>query len=83
MESIQTINHILIVTRRALDPFLCMNAKPKQVRKKKMEAMEIYFLQRMLRISRTAKKPNEPMLRVADTTRSLINRISRTAKKPN
>ena len=35
----------------------------------------MWFLQRMLRISRTAKKSNETFLQEAETTRSLVNRI--------
>ena len=41
--------------------------------KKKMEATEMWFLRRMLRISWTAKKSNETVL--CDTARSPINRI--------
>ena len=35
----------------------------------------MWFFRRMLRISWTAKKSNETVLREADKTRSLINRI--------
>ena len=35
----------------------------------------MWFLRRMLRISKTAKKSNETVLRESDTTRALINRI--------
>ena len=46
----------------------------KQVQKK-LEATEMSFLRRMLLSSWIAKKPNEIVLREADTTRSLTNRI--------
>ena len=36
----------------------------------------MWFLQRMLQISLTAKKSNETVLRETDTMRSLMNRIS-------
>ena len=39
------------------------------------ETGEMWFLRRMLRISWTAKKSIESMLREADTTTSFINRI--------
>ena len=43
---------------------------------KKMEATEImWFLRRILQISRTAKKSNETVLREADSTKSLVKRI--------
>ena len=42
---------------------------------KKLEAREMWFLQKMLRISWTEKKSKETELLEADTTKSLINRI--------
>ena len=42
---------------------------------KKLEATEMWFLWIKLRISWTAKKSNETVLREIDTIRSLINRI--------
>ena len=53
-----------------------MDAKCEQFKTvtKKLEATEMWFLQKMLRISWTAKKAKEAMLREADTRRSLINR---------
>ena len=46
----------------------------KQIQKK-LEAVEMWFLRRMLRIPWTAKKTNEEVLKEADTERSLINKI--------
>ena len=43
--------------------------------RKENEAKEMQFHRRMLRISWTAKKSNEAILREADRTRSLINRV--------
>ena len=56
---------------RGLDNFKTVTKKNKT----KLEATEMWFLQRMLRISWTAKKSNETELREANTTRSLTNRI--------
>ena len=83
MKSILTNNHILIhIRRRALE---CYNEPifmygfefwtiSKQVQKK-LEATDMWFLQRMLQISWTVKKSNKTVLQEADTRRSLINRI--------
>ena len=46
----------------------------KQIQKK-LEAVEMWFLRRMLRIPWTAKKTNQEVLKEAVTERSLINRI--------
>ena len=48
----------------------------KQIQKK-LEATEMWFLWRMLKISWTAKKSNKTILQEADTIRSLINREHR------
>ena len=42
---------------------------------KKLEAVEMWFLRRMLRIPWTAKKSNETVLKEADSKRSLVNKI--------
>ncbi|GFS03118.1 endonuclease-reverse transcriptase [Elysia marginata] len=43
--------------------------------KKKLEAVEIWFLRRMLKIPWTAKKTNERVLQEAQSKRSLLDKI--------
>ena len=83
MKSILTNDHISIqIRRRALEcniePILMYGCDAKTTSKqvqKKLEATEMRFLQRMLQISWSAKKPNETDLREADRARSLMNKI--------
>ena len=42
---------------------------------KKLEAVEMWFLRRILRVPWTAKKPNETVLKEADTERRLLQKI--------
>ena len=54
-----------------LNSFWCMDLRPEQFQKshkRYYEATEILFLQRMLQISRTVKKPNERVLPKSETT---------------
>ncbi|GFO12028.1 endonuclease-reverse transcriptase [Plakobranchus ocellatus] len=51
------------------------NAKFRKQTQKKLEATEMWFLRRMLRISWTAKKTNDTVLEEAHTTRLLISKI--------
>ncbi|GFS15870.1 endonuclease-reverse transcriptase [Elysia marginata] len=48
---------------------------------KKIEAAEMWFFRRMLRVPWTARKTNEEVLKETETTRSLMNRIRRRQAK--
>ncbi|GFR73885.1 hypothetical protein ElyMa_003879900 [Elysia marginata] len=48
---------------------------------RKIEAAEMWFFRRMLRVPWTAKKTNEEFLKETETTRSLMNRIRRRQAK--
>ncbi|GFO36468.1 katanin p60 ATPase-containing subunit a-like 2, partial [Plakobranchus ocellatus] len=78
-----TNKNISIRTRRRalecyIEPILMYGCEAwtisKQTRKK-LEATEMWFLRRMLRISWTAKKTNDTVLEEAHTTRLLISKI--------
>ena len=83
MKAMLTNNSILMATRRKvlqcyIEPILLYGCEAwtfiKQVQKK-LEAVEMWFLWRMLRIPWTQKKSNVTVLKEADARRSLINRI--------
>ena len=42
---------------------------------KKLEAVEMWFLRRMMKISWMAKKSNDTVLKEAHTSRALVNKI--------
>ncbi|GFR93185.1 endonuclease-reverse transcriptase [Elysia marginata] len=48
---------------------------------RKIEAAEMWFFRRMLRVPWTARKTNEEVLKETETTRSLTNRIRRRQAK--
>ena len=85
MKSILTNKHISIHSRRRalkcyLEHILMYGCKAWAISKqfqKRLEATEMWFLRRMLRVSKSAKKSNETVLLEAGTTRSLINRINK------
>ncbi|GFO14917.1 mitogen-activated protein kinase kinase kinase 7 [Plakobranchus ocellatus] len=83
MKTVLTNKNISIRTRRRalecyIEPILMYGCeawtKSKQTQKK-LEATEMWFLRRMLRISWTAKKTNDTVLEEAHTTRLLISKI--------
>ena len=79
MKSVRANKCISIYTRRVfksyIEPIGCEAWTISKQLQKKLETTEMGFLQRMLRISWTAKKSNKTVLLEDDTTRSLINRI--------
>ncbi|GFO40770.1 ubiquitin carboxyl-terminal hydrolase 24 [Plakobranchus ocellatus] len=83
MKTVLTNKNISIRTRRRalecyIEPILMYGCeawtRSKQTQKK-LEATEMWFLRRMLRISWTAKKTNDTVLEEAHTTRLLISKI--------
>ncbi|GFR88765.1 retrovirus-related Pol polyprotein LINE-1 [Elysia marginata] len=48
---------------------------------RKIEAAEMWFFRRMLRVPWTTRKTNEEVLKETETTRSLMNRIRRRQAK--
>ncbi|GFN75464.1 E3 ubiquitin-protein ligase shprh [Plakobranchus ocellatus] len=83
MKTILTNKHISIETRKRalqcyLEPVLMYGCKAWTISKQiqnKLEATEMWFLRRMLRISWTAKKTNERVLNEANKRRSLLRTI--------
>ncbi|GFO01905.1 exportin-t-like [Plakobranchus ocellatus] len=78
----QIMNISIRTRRRALEcyiePILMYGCEAWTISKqtqKKLEATEMWFLRRMLRISWTAKKTNDTVLEEAHTTRLLISKI--------
>ncbi|GFN98650.1 endonuclease-reverse transcriptase [Plakobranchus ocellatus] len=83
MKTVLTNKNISIRTRRRalecyIEPILLYGCEAWTLSKqtqKKLEATEMWFLRRMLRISWTAKKTNDTVLEEAHTTRLLISKI--------
>ncbi|GFO38018.1 sperm-associated antigen 1 [Plakobranchus ocellatus] len=83
MKTVLTNKNISIRTRRRalecyIEPILMYGCEAWTISKqtqKKLEATEMWFLRRMLRISWTAKKTNDTVLEEAHTTRLLISKI--------
>ena len=83
MKTILTNKNISIETRKRvlqcyIEPILMYGCEAWTISKqtqRKLEAVEMWFLRRMLRISWTKKKTNEAVLEEAETTRSLIKNI--------
>ncbi|GFN97261.1 mannosyltransferase [Plakobranchus ocellatus] len=83
MKTVLTNKNISIRTRRGalecyIEPVLMYGCEAWTISKqtqKKLEATEMWFLRRMLRISWTAKKTNDTVLEEAHTTRLLISKI--------
>ncbi|GFO49343.1 RNA-directed DNA polymerase from mobile element jockey [Plakobranchus ocellatus] len=86
MKTILTNKHISIETRKRalqcyIEPVLKYGCEAWTISKQiqiKLEATEMWFLRRMLRIPWTAKKTNERVLNGANKIRSLVRTISRT-----
>ncbi|GFR63281.1 endonuclease-reverse transcriptase [Elysia marginata] len=89
MKPLLTNNKITITTRgRALqcyiEPILRYGCEAWTITKeiqRKIEAAEMWFFRRMLRVPWTARKTNEEVLKETETTRSFINRIRRRQAK--
>ena len=85
MRSIQSNTQLSIDTRKRtlqcyIEPILMCGCEAWTIHKqiqKKLGAVEIWFLRRMVRIPWKAKKTNEEVLKEVDTERSLINRIGK------
>lgn len=83
MKSILTNKHLSIDTRKRvlqcyIEPILMYGCEAWTLNnqmKKKVEATEMWFYRRMLRISWTDRKTNVEVLKEADTKRLLINKI--------
>ncbi|GFO48432.1 RNA-directed DNA polymerase from mobile element jockey [Plakobranchus ocellatus] len=83
MKTILTNKHISIETRKralmcCIEPVLMYGCEAWTISKQiqnKLEATEMWFLRRMLRIPWTAKKTNEKVLNEANKRRSLVRNI--------
>ena len=83
MKSILSNTQLSIDTRKRtlqcyIEPILMYGCEAWTINKqieKKLEAVEMWFLRRILRIPWTARKTNQEVLKEAVTERSLINRI--------
>ncbi|GFS15739.1 endonuclease-reverse transcriptase [Elysia marginata] len=83
MKNILTNPHISIKTRKRvlecyIEPILMYGCETWIISKQaqgRLEATEMRFLRRMMRISWTAKKPNDTVLSETKTKRALINKI--------
>ncbi|GFR58388.1 endonuclease-reverse transcriptase [Elysia marginata] len=83
MKSILTNQYVSIQTRKRvlecyIEPILMYGSEAWIITnkfKKKLEAVEIWFLRRMLKIPWTAKKTNERVLQEAQSKRSLLDKI--------
>ena len=88
MKTILTNKNISIQTRKRvlecyIEPILMYGCEAWTISKqtqKKLEATEMWFLRRMLRISWKERKSNETVLKEAQTSRALVNKI-RNAKQ--
>ncbi|GFO14810.1 gonadotropin-releasing hormone receptor [Plakobranchus ocellatus] len=85
MKTILTNKHISIETRKRalqcyIEPVLMYGCEAWTISKQiqnRLEAIEIWFLRRMLRIPWTAKKTNERVLNEANKRRSLVRTIKK------
>ncbi|GFR94562.1 RNA-directed DNA polymerase from mobile element jockey [Elysia marginata] len=83
MKNILTNPHMSIKTRKRvlecyIEPMLMYGCESWIISKQtrgRLEATEIWFLRRMVRIPWTAKKPNDTVLSEIKTKRALINKI--------
>ncbi|GFN79417.1 RNA-directed DNA polymerase from mobile element jockey [Plakobranchus ocellatus] len=89
MKPLLTNNKITITTRKRalpcyIEPILMYGCEAWTITKeiqKKIEAAEMWFFRRMLRVPWTARKTNEEVLKETESTRSLMNRIRRRQAK--
>ena len=83
VKKVLTNSHILIQTRKRtlecyIEPILMYGWEAWTLSKqaqKKLEAVEMWFLRRMLKISWMAKKSNDTVLKEAHTSRALVNKV--------
>ena len=83
MKTVLTNPHISIHTRKRtlecyIEPILMYGCEAWTISKqaqKKIEAVEMWFLRRMMNISWMAKKSNDTVLKEAHTSRALVNKI--------
>ena len=83
MKIVLTNSHISIHTRKRtlecyIEPILMYGYEAWTISKqaqKKLEAVEMWFLRRMMKISWIAKKSNDTVLKEAHTSRALVNKI--------
>ena len=83
MKTVLTNSHISIQTRKRslecyIEPILMYRCEAWTISKqaqKKIEAVEMWFLRRMMKISWMAKKSNDTVLKEAHTSRALVNKI--------
>ena len=83
MKIVLTNSHISIQTRKRtlecyIEPILTYGCESWTISKqaqKKLEAVEMWFLRRMMKISWMAKKSNDTALKEAHTSRALVNKI--------
>ena len=83
MKTVLTNSHISIHTRKRtlgcyIEPILMYGCEAWTISKqaqKKLEAVEMWFLRRMMKISWMAKKSNDTVLKEARTSRALVNKI--------
>ena len=83
MKTVLTNSHISIHTRKRtlecyIEPILMYGCEAWTISKqaqKKLEAVEMWFLRRMMKISWMAKKSNDTVLKEAHTSRALVNKI--------
>ncbi|GFN78636.1 endonuclease-reverse transcriptase [Plakobranchus ocellatus] len=89
MKPLLTNNKITITTRKRalqcyIEPILMYGCEAWTITKeiqKKIEAAEMWFFRRMLRVPWTARKTNEEVLKETESTRSLMNRVRRRQAK--
>ncbi|GFO06060.1 cytochrome c oxidase assembly protein cox15-like protein [Plakobranchus ocellatus] len=89
MKPILTNNKITITTRKRalqcyIEPILMYGCEAWTITKeiqKKIEAAEMWFFRRMLRVPWTARKTNEEVLKETESIRSLMSRIRRRQEK--
>ena len=83
MKTVLTNSHISIQTRKRtlecyIEPILMYGCEAWTISKqaqKKLEAVEMWFLRRMMKISWMTKKSNDTVLKEAHTSRALVNKI--------
>ena len=83
MKTVLTNSHISIQTRKRtlecyIEPILMYGCEAWTISKqaeKKLEAVEMWFLRRMVKISWMAKKSNDTVLKEAHTSRAIVNKI--------
>ncbi|GFO20695.1 endonuclease-reverse transcriptase [Plakobranchus ocellatus] len=89
MKPLLTNNKITITTRKRalqcyIEPILMYGCEAWTITKeiqKKIEAAEMWFFRRMLRVPWTARKTNEEVLKETESIRSLMSRIRRRQAK--